>query len=252
VAPLILFPAIDIKDGRCVRLLRGDMTTSTVYNDDPAAQAAHFQAMGFEWLHVVDLDAAFSRSTANHPVVSRLLAAVKIPVQLGGGIRDLAAVETWLAAGGSRIVLGTSALRDPDFIRQACRHYPGRIAVGIDARKGRVAVEGWAKTSEISAVELARRFEDSGVAAIIHTDIERDGALTGLNLEATLELARAIAIPVIVSGGLASLGDIRRLLAPECVSRIAGAITGRALYDGRLDGKEALRLIRRAKDEVAC
>jgi phosphoribosylformimino-5-aminoimidazole carboxamide ribotide isomerase len=248
---LILFPAIDIKDGHCVRLLRGDMTTPTIYNDNPAAQAVYFQALGFKWLHVVDLDAAFSRSTANHAAISRLLSVVKIPVQLGGGIRDLPAVETWLGAGVSRIILGTSALRDPDFVRQACRHYPGRIAVGIDARRGRVAVEGWARTSEISVIELASRFEDSGVAAIIHTDIERDGALTGLNIEATLELACAVPLPVIASGGLASLDDIRRLLAPDCAP-IAGAITGRALYDGRLDANEALRLIRKAKDEVAC
>jgi phosphoribosylformimino-5-aminoimidazole carboxamide ribotide isomerase len=242
VAALILYPAIDIQNGRCVRLLRGDLAAATIYNPDPANQAAHFAAQGFRWLHIVDLDGASHGRTKNREVIERILATVSIPVQLGGGIRDMVAIAAWLDAGVSRIILGTVALTDPALVRGACYKYPGRIAIGIDARSGRVATEGWVRDSEVSAVDLARRFEDSGAAAIIHTDIDRDGALTGLNLQATLKIAAAVSIPVIASGGLASLADIEELLAPESRA-IAGAICGRALYDGRLDAVEALRMI---------
>jgi phosphoribosylformimino-5-aminoimidazole carboxamide ribotide isomerase len=248
---MILFPAIDVKDGQCVRLLRGEMTTATIYNADPSAQAAHFEALGFEWLHVVDLDGACAGTAANRPTIEKILASVHIPVQLGGGIRDLASIDAWLRIGVSRIILGTAAVHDPELVRTACRKFPQRIAVGIDARAGRVATEGWARNSEVSAIELASRFEDAGVAAIIHTDIERDGALTGLNLEATLDLAYAVSVPVIASGGLASLADISRLLSAD-FAPIAGAVSGRALYDGRLDAVEALRLIQMAKAEPRC
>jgi phosphoribosylformimino-5-aminoimidazole carboxamide ribotide isomerase len=239
---MILYPAIDIQNGSCVRLLRGDMAAATVYNPDPASQATRFAAQGFAWLHIVDLDGASQGRTKNREAIERILAAVSIPVQLGGGIRDMAAIATWLDAGVSRIILGTVAMTDPALVRAACRKFPGRIAIGIDARSGRVATEGWVRESGVSAVELARRFEDTGAAAIIHTDIDRDGALTGLNLSATREIAAAVSIPVIASGGLASLADIERLLAPESQA-IAGAICGRALYDGRLDAVAALRLI---------
>jgi phosphoribosylformimino-5-aminoimidazole carboxamide ribotide isomerase len=242
VAALILYPAIDIKNGQCVRLLRGDMSAATVYNPDPADQAERFAALGFPWLHVVDLDGAIGGRTRNREALARILGAVSIPVQLGGGIRDMAAIASWLEAGVSRIILGTVALTDPQLVRSACRKYPGRIAIGIDARSGRVATEGWAKDTEEIAVDLARRFEDSGAAALIHTDIDRDGTLTGLNLQATVEIAAAVSIPVIASGGLASLADVERLLEPGS-QPIAGAICGRALYDGRLDAGEALRLI---------
>lgn len=251
MAAVILFPAIDVKNGQCVRLIRGDMAAVTVYNPDPPAQAVHFEKLGFEWLHLVDLDGAYAGSTINRSAIENILAAVKIPVQLGGGIRDLRSVGQWLKAGAARIILGTAALHDPDLVRAACRNFPGRIAIGIDARRGRVAVEGWAKESDMPALELATRFEDSGVSAIIHTDIDRDGALTGMNLKATLELARAVSVPVIASGGLASLDDIRRLLEPD-YSPIAGAISGRALYDGRLDAAEALLLIQKAKGGHKC
>jgi phosphoribosylformimino-5-aminoimidazole carboxamide ribotide isomerase len=230
-----------------VRLKLGDMATATVYNDDPAAQAKAFQDQGFEWLHVVDLDGAFAGTSRNSAAVDAILARVSpvMKVQLGGGIRDHAAIDGWLAKGVTRVILGTVAVRDPDLVRAAARRHPGRIAVGIDARGGRVAVEGWAETSDLSAVDLARRFEDAGVAAIVYTDIDRDGVLKGLNLAATLELARAVSIPVIASGGLASMDDVDALLAPE--ARILdGAITGRALYDGRLDAKAALERIRQA------
>jgi phosphoribosylformimino-5-aminoimidazole carboxamide ribotide isomerase len=246
---MILFPAIDLKDGACVRLKLGDMNEATVFNADPAAQARAFEAEGFEYLHVVDLNGAFAGRPVNGAAVEAILASVKMPVQLGGGIRDLAGIETWLTKGISRVILGTIALRDPDLVREACRAHPGRIVVGIDARGGRVAVEGWAETSELTTIELARRFEDAGVAAIVYTDIDRDGVLKGLNIESTLALARAVQIPVIASGGLASLDDVRRLLEPDC-RILEGAISGRALYDGRLDATEALKLIRAAREAL--
>jgi phosphoribosylformimino-5-aminoimidazole carboxamide ribotide isomerase len=244
---MILFPAIDLKDGQCVRLKLGDMAQATVFNEDPAAQARDFAEQGFEWLHLVDLNGAFAGRPVNAAAVDAILAAIDVPVQLGGGIREMATVETWLAKGIRRVILGTAAVRDPDFVRTACRQYPDRIAVAVDARDGKVAAAGWAETTDISAADLARRFEDVGVAAIIYTDIDRDGMLEGLNLEATLRLAQATAIPVIASGGLASLDDIRRLVAPDCAI-LEGAVCGRALYDGRLDGRDALRLIAEAKE----
>jgi phosphoribosylformimino-5-aminoimidazole carboxamide ribotide isomerase len=243
---VILFPAIDLKEGRCVRLVQGDMERATVFNDDPADQAASFAAQGFQWLHIVDLDGAFAGRPMNASAVDAILARVSIPVQLGGGIREMKTVEGWLAKGVARVIIGTAAVRDPDFVREAARLHPGRIAVGIDAKDGRVAVEGWAQSSTLTADELGRRFEDAGVAAIIYTDILRDGALRGLNIPMTLALARAVSIPVIASGGLASMADIERLVAPDCAA-LAGAITGRALYDGRIDAAEALALIRQAR-----
>ena len=239
---MIIFPAIDLKEGECVRLVRGDMAQATIFNDDPAGQAQAFESQGFTYLHVVDLDGAFAGKPMNAQAVKRILAAVKMKVQLGGGIRDMKTVSGWLDKGVTRAIIGTAAVRDPDFVREAARIYPGRIAVGIDARDGRVAVDGWAKTSDISALDLGRRFEDAGVAAIIYTDISRDGAMQGLNIEATIALAAAVSIPVIASGGLASIDDVKRLLEPDC-ARLAGAITGRALYDGRLNAAEALALI---------
>ncbi len=244
---MILFPAIDLKDGQCVRLELGDMDRATVFSDDPAAQARRFEEQGFKWLHVVDLNGAFAGESANGAAVDAILAAVTIPIQLGGGIRDRAAIDAWLGKGVRRVILGTAAVRDPELVRAACRAHPGRIAVGIDARGGKVAVEGWAETSELTAVELARRFEDAGVAALIYTDIDRDGILKGLNVEATLALARQVSIPVIASGGLASIDDIRRLLKPDCAI-LEGAISGRALYDGRIDPQTALGLIRAASE----
>lgn len=242
---MILFPAIDLKDGKCVRLKLGDMNAATVFNDDPAAQAKAFERQGFKYLHIVDLNGAFAGKPVNGAAVEAILKAITMPCQLGGGIRDLATVETWLARGIRRVILGTAAVRDPALVRDACRSFPGRIAVGIDAKGGKVAVEGWAETSELSAVDLARRFEDVGVAAIVYTDIERDGVLKGLNLPATAELARATRIPVVASGGLASIEDVRALMRPE-YRMLEGAITGRALYDGRLDAREALALIEAA------
>jgi phosphoribosylformimino-5-aminoimidazole carboxamide ribotide isomerase len=241
---MILFPAIDLKDGRCVRLVQGDMSQATVFHDRPAEQAGLFVEAGFEWLHVVDLDGAFAGRPVNAAAVEAILSEVQVPVQLGGGIRNMRIVEGWLSKGVSRIVIGTAAVRDPDFVREAARLFPGRIAVGIDAKDGRVAVEGWAETSTLTAAELGQRFEGAGVAAIIYTDIARDGILKGLNVPMTLALAEAVSIPVVASGGLASLADIERLLEPDC-ARLAGAITGRALYDGRIDPAEALALIRR-------
>jgi phosphoribosylformimino-5-aminoimidazole carboxamide ribotide isomerase len=246
VAAVILFPAIDLKRGHCVRLQQGDMARATIFNEDPAAQALAFARQGFEYLHVVDLDGAFAGRPVNAAAVETILAAVEIPLQLGGGIRDIDGIEAWLGKGVARVILGTQAVRDPDLVWRAARLYPGRIAVGIDARDGAVAVEGWAKTSPFTAIELGKRFEDAGVAAIIFTDISRDGVLRGLNIEATLALAGELTIPVIASGGLASLKDIERLLLPDC-GILEGAIAGRALYDGRLDTAEALSLIRRAK-----
>ncbi|MGO9134709.1 MAG: 1-(5-phosphoribosyl)-5-[(5-phosphoribosylamino)methylideneamino]imidazole-4-carboxamide isomerase [Methylovirgula sp.] len=247
MAAVILFPAIDLKAGECVRLFQGDMEKATVFNQDPAAQAEAFEQQGFTYLHVVDLDGAFAGKPMNAQAVDNILARVKMRVQLGGGIRDLKTVEAWLGKGISRVIIGTAAVRDPDFVRDAALRHPGCIAVGIDAKDGKVAVEGWAKTSEMTAVDLGRRFEDAGVAAIIYTDISRDGALQGLNIAATVALAEAVAIPVIASGGLASLADIARLLEPDC-AKLAGAITGRALYDGRLDAGEALALLRAAEE----
>jgi phosphoribosylformimino-5-aminoimidazole carboxamide ribotide isomerase len=241
---MILYPAIDLKDGRCVRLVRGEMAHATVFNDDPAAQARQFADQGFTWLHIVDLDGAFAGKPVNAAAVEAILGAVSIPVQLGGGIRSLATIEAWLDKGIARVILGTVAVRDPTLVRKACAEFPGRIAVGIDARAGKVAVEGWAEASELGAAELARRFEGAGVAAVVYTDIDRDGVLTGLNLPATAELARSTSIPVIASGGLAGLDDIEALLRPEH-GMIEGAIAGRALYDGRLDARAALSLIAR-------
>ena len=248
---MILFPAIDLKDGQCVRLVKGDMKAATVFNNDPAAQARAFAAQGFEWLHVVDLNGAFAGRPVNAEAVRAILSAARLPVQLGGGIRDIATVEMWLQAGVSRIILGTAAVRDPALVRDACQRFPDRIAVGIDARGGRVAVEGWAEDGELSAEALARRFADAGVAAIIYTDIERDGVLEGLNIASTLALARATSIPVIASGGLASMADIRRLLEPDCAI-LQGVIAGRALYDGRLDAAAALALIAESGKSNRC
>jgi len=239
---MILYPAIDLKDGRCVRLKRGEMAEATVFNDDPAAQARSFAAQGFSHLHIVDLNGAFAGKPVNAAAVESVLAAVATPVQLGGGIRTLDMMEAWLARGVARVILGTVAVRTPTLVHEACRRFPGRIAVGIDAKGGKVAVEGWAAVSELEVAELARRFEGAGVAAVIYTDIDRDGVLTGLNLPATAALARTISIPVIASGGLAGLADIEALLRPEH-QMIAGAIAGRALYNGRLDARAALALI---------
>jgi phosphoribosylformimino-5-aminoimidazole carboxamide ribotide isomerase len=239
---MILFPAIDLKDGQCVRLRQGEMAEATVFNADPAAQARAFEEAGFEWLHVVDLNGAFEGKPVNERAVQAIFDAVHIPVQLGGGIRDLDTVVTWLDKGIDRVVLGTAAVRNPALVREAAHDFPGCIAVSIDARDGKVAVEGWAKPSELEALELARRFEDAGVAAIVHTDIARDGVLEGLNLEATRELAEAVDIPVIASGGLAGIDDVRRLLEPR-YRMLEGAVAGRALYDGSLDAREALALL---------
>ena len=236
-AKLTLYPAIDLKGGQCVRLLRGDMNAATVFNTDPAAQARAFAAAGCRWLHVVDLDGAIEGRSVNGAAVEAIVAALAIPVQLGGGIRDRATIETWLGRGVARVILGTAALRDPDLVRAACKAFPGKVAVGIDARDGKVAVAGWVETSETTALDLAKRFEDAGVAAIIYTDIDRDGALKGPNIAATAALARHVAIPVIASGGVSSLDDLAALKAEP---GIAGAIVGRALYDGRVDLRAAL------------
>ena len=239
---MILFPAIDLKNGEAVRLEQGDMARATIFHRDPAEQARMFAAQGFKYLHIVDLDGAFAGRPMNAGAVDRILATLKIPVQLGGGIRDRATIEAWLGKGVARVIVGTAAVRDPVLVRAAAKAFPGRVAVGLDARAGKVAVEGWAKTSELSALEIARRFEDAGVAAIVYTDIARDGMLKGLNLDATIALADALSIPVIASGGFASLDDVRALLAARA-QKLAGAIVGRALYDGRLDAAEALKLI---------
>src|SRR3954471_12088493 len=240
---MILFPAIDLKDGQCVRLKLGDMDQATVYNPDPAAQAKTFEDQGFAWLHVVDLNGAFSGRSVNGAAVDAILAATKNPVQLGGGIRTFDDIESWLSKGLARVILGTVAVRDPELVREACRLFPGRIAVGIDARGGKVAVEGWAEASTLGAVELAQKFEGAGVAAIVYTDIDRDGVLSGINWEATIALADAVSIPVIASGGLASLEDIVRMTMPD-VRKLEGAISGRALYDGRIDPAKALAILR--------
>ena len=239
---MILFPAIDLKDGACVRLKLGDMGRATVYNADPAAQARAFEDQGFQWLHVVDLNGAFAGRSVNGAAVEAILKATKNPVQLGGGIRTLADIEGWLEKGLARVILGTVAVRDPDLVKQACRRFPQKIAVGIDARGGKVAVEGWAAASTLGAIELAKKFEGAGVAAIIYTDIDRDGVLAGINWEATIELADAVSIPVIASGGLASVADIVRMTMPDA-QKLEGAISGRALYDGRIDPAEALAIL---------
>jgi phosphoribosylformimino-5-aminoimidazole carboxamide ribotide isomerase len=246
VETVILFPAIDLKNGEAVRLQQGDMARATVFNRDPAAQARAFEQQGFEYLHVVDLDGAFSGKPMNAAAVERILATVNIPVQLGGGIRDRATIDAWLGRGVARLIIGTAAVRDPALVKDAAQAYPGRIAVGLDTRDGKIAVEGWAKTSGVEAADMARRFEDVGVAAIIYTDIDRDGMLEGLNLKAAIALADKISIPVIASAGLASLADVRALLAPRA-QKLAGAIAGRALYDGRLDVAAALALLRNAR-----
>jgi phosphoribosylformimino-5-aminoimidazole carboxamide ribotide isomerase len=246
VEAVILFPAIDLKEGFAVRLEQGDMARATVFNRDPAEQARIFAAHGFQYLHMVDLDGAFAGRPMNAAAVERILAAVQIPVQLGGGLRDRATIEAWLGKGVTRVIIGTAAVRDPALVKEAAGAFPGRIVVGLDARDGKVAVDGWAATSELSAFELARRFEDAGVAAIVYTDVARDGMLKGLNLDATIALADAVSIPVIASGGFASIDDVRALLAARA-QKLAGAIVGRALYDGRLDAAEALNLIRTAR-----
>ena len=243
---MILYPAIDLKNGECVRLQQGDMNKATVFNTDPAAQARSFEQQGFEYLHVVDLDGAIAGKPMNARAVESMLANVKMPIQLGGGIRDLKTLQAWLEKGISRAIIGTAAVRDPVFVKDAAKRFPRRVAVGLDARDGKVAVDGWAETSEVMALDIAKRFEDAGVAAIIFTDIARDGLLKGLNLEATIALAEAISIPVIASGGLASISDIEALLTPRA-KKLGGAIAGRALYDGRLDPSQALALIRASR-----
>ena len=243
---MILFPAIDLKDGLCVRLQQGDMARATVFNRDPAAQAHAFEREGFRHLHIVDLDGAFAGKPMNGSAVERILETVGLCVQLGGGIRNMATIEGWLEKGVNRVIIGTAAVRDPALVKEAAKKFPKRVAVGLDARDGKVTVEGWAETSELTALEIARRFEDAGVAAIIYTDVARDGMLKGLNLDATIALADAISIPVIASGGLASIDDVRQMIEPRA-QKLEGAIVGRALYDGRLDAAEALKLIRDAR-----
>ena len=242
---MILFPAIDLKDGKCVRLKLGDMAQATIYNDSPADQARAFEDQGFKWLHVVDLNGAFKGQSVNGAAVESILKATKNPVQLGGGIRTLYDIESWLNKGLARVILGTIAVRDPVLVREACKLFPGKVAVGIDAKGGKVAVEGWAEASSLGVIELAQKFEGAGIAAIIYTDIDRDGILTGINWSSTIELAEAVSIPVIASGGLASMDDIQRMLLPDA-RKLEGAITGRALYDGRLDPAAALKLISEA------
>ena len=239
---MILFPAIDLKDGQCVRLKLGDMDQATVYNNDPGAQAKAFEDQGFEWLHVVDLNGAFAGESVNGSAVEAILKATKNPVQLGGGIRTLAHIESWLSKGLARVILGTVAVRDPELVKEACKKFPGKVAVGIDAKGGKVAVEGWAEASSLGVVELAKKFEGAGVAAIIYTDIDRDGVLAGINWDSTIDLAEAVSIPVIASGGLASLADIVRMTMPDA-KKLEGAISGRALYDGRIDPAQALAIL---------
>jgi phosphoribosylformimino-5-aminoimidazole carboxamide ribotide isomerase len=246
VDAVILFPAIDLKDGVCVRLEQGDMARATVFHRDPAEQAASFERAGFEYLHIVDLDGAFAGKPVNAHAVERIIEATGMKVQLGGGIRDMATLSGWLGKGIDRVIIGTAAVRDPSFVREAAKAAPGRVAVGLDARDGNVAVQGWAEKSELTALDIARRFEDAGVSAIIYTDIARDGMLKGLNLDATIALAEAVSIPVIASGGFASIDDVKALLEPRA-KKLEGAIAGRALYDGRVDVTEALRLIKSAQ-----
>jgi len=238
---MILYPAIDLKDGNCVRLLRGEMEAATVFNDDPASQAAAFEAAGCEWLHLVDLNGAFAGRPVNAGAVEAILSRIAVPCQLGGGIRDMDTIETWLSKGLSRVILGTVAVETPALVREAARAFPGKVAIGIDARGGKVATKGWAEETGVDATDLAKSFEDAGVAAIIYTDINRDGAMQGPNVEATEALARAVTIPVIASGGVSSLNDLKALRATGVIS---GAISGRALYDGAIDLAEALKLLR--------
>ncbi|MBL0931591.1 MAG: 1-(5-phosphoribosyl)-5-[(5-phosphoribosylamino)methylideneamino]imidazole-4-carboxamide isomerase [Alphaproteobacteria bacterium] len=242
---MILFPAIDLKGGKCVRLYKGDMAQATVFNDSPGDQAAQFVKAGARWIHVVDLDGAFAGKSVNADAVRAILKNANVPVQLGGGIRDDAAIASWLDAGVTRVILGTIALKDPDFVKRACKTFPGKIVVGIDARGGHVAVQGWAETSDMKAVDLARKFEDSGVAAIVYTDIDRDGALQGPNVDATVAMAKAVSIPVIASGGVSSLDDLA-VLKRHAKDGIAGVISGRALYDGRIDLRAAIALLEAA------
>ncbi|RMH44872.1 MAG: 1-(5-phosphoribosyl)-5-[(5-phosphoribosylamino)methylideneamino]imidazole-4-carboxamide isomerase [Alphaproteobacteria bacterium] len=243
---MILYPAIDLKDGQCVRLLKGEMDKATVFNDDPAAQARAFEAAGCQWIHLVDLNGAFAGQPVNAAAVESILSAVGIPAQLGGGIRDMATIERWLEKGLARVILGTVAVEDPELVRTAARAFPGRIAVGVDARGGKVATRGWAEETDVDAVTLARRFEDAGVAAIIYTDIDRDGAMAGPNVAATAALARAVSIPVIASGGVSSLEDLRALR--DCGAALDGVISGRAIYDGAIDLPAALRLLSERQD----
>ncbi len=240
---MILFPAIDLKDGACVRLIKGDMEQATTFNTDPVAQAQEFKDLGCEWIHIVDLNGAFEGRPVNDSVVKQIISHVSLPIQLGGGIRDLALVETWISSGIQRIVIGTAAVKNPDLVKEACRLFPGQIAVGLDAKGGKVAVEGWAEETDLTALEMAKRFEGAGVAAIVFTDIDRDGVLTGPNIEATVSLANSISIPMVASGGVSSLKDIQNLVATECPG-IEGVISGRAIYDGRLDVKEALAVLK--------
>jgi phosphoribosylformimino-5-aminoimidazole carboxamide ribotide isomerase len=243
---VILFPAIDLKDGLAVRLEQGDMMRATVFNNDPAVQAVAFEQQGFDYLHIVDLDGAFAGKPVNRASVDRILSTAGCKVQLGGGIRDMATVEGWLSRGVTRVIIGTAAVRNPDLVKEAAKKFPGRVAVGLDARDGKVAVEGWAEVSELTVLDIAQRFEDAGVAAIIYTDVARDGMLKGINWDSTIALAEAISIPVIASGGLASIEDVKTMLTPRA-RKLEGAIAGRALYDGRLDPTEALKLIRAKK-----
>jgi len=242
---VILFPAIDLKGGKCVRLYKGDMAQAIVFNDSPGDQAAQFVKAGARWIHVVDLDGAFAGKSVNADAVRAILKNAHVPVQLGGGIRDDAAIASWLDAGVTRVILGTIALKDPDFVKRACKTFPDKIVVGIDARGGHVAVQGWAETSDMKAVDLARKFEDSGVAAIVYTDIDRDGALQGPNVDATVAMAKAVSIPVIASGGVSSLDDLA-VLKRHAKDGIAGVISGRALYDGRIDLRAAIDLLEAA------
>jgi phosphoribosylformimino-5-aminoimidazole carboxamide ribotide isomerase len=242
---MILFPAIDLKNGEAVRLQQGDMARATVFNKDPAAQAKAFEDQGFEWLHLVDLDGAFAGKPVNALAVAQILKKVKIPVQLGGGIRNMKTVEAWLGEGVSRVIIGTAAVREPEFVKQAARKFPGKIAIGIDARYGKVAISGWAEETQLEAAEVAKLFEGAGVAAIIYTDVERDGMMQGLNLDSTIALSEAVSIPVIASGGFASIEDVKALREPRA-KKLAGAIAGRALYDGGIDPKEALALLKGA------
>jgi phosphoribosylformimino-5-aminoimidazole carboxamide ribotide isomerase len=243
---VILFPAIDLKEGLAVRLEQGDMARATVFNNDPAVQAVTFEQQGFEYLHIVDLDGAFAGKPVNRASVDRILSTAGCKVQLGGGIRNMETVEGWLSRGVTRVIIGTAAVRNPDFVKEAAKKFPGRVAVGLDARDGKVAVEGWAEVSELTVLDIARRFEDAGVAAIIYTDVARDGMLKGINWDSTIALADAISIPVIGSGGLASIEDVKVMVSPRA-KKLAGAIAGRALYDGRLDPAQALALIRAAR-----